>query len=108
FVSALVPLGGEVDLVLAVPAPRGADGARPLDHVVSMDAPADRVLPRPQIPEVAFDGEAAVLDNGASRDALKVIDQDVVRVLDGSRFAHLDGACEGHDTHLHLPPRWRL
>src|SRR5699024_10455563 len=71
-VPAHLPLGGEVHFFLAIPAPRGADGAGPFEYVIGVDAPADGVLPPVEVPELAFDGEAAMLDSCASGDALNI------------------------------------
>src|SRR5690606_9278471 len=71
-VAANPPFGGEVHLLLAVPAPCCADGAGPFEYVVGVDAASDGVLPSVEVPEFALDGEAAMLDPCASRDALDI------------------------------------
>src|SRR5699024_915784 len=64
--------GGEVDSVLAVPSPCCADGAGPFGYVVGVDASTDGVLPPVEVPELALDGEAAMLDPCTSGDALNI------------------------------------
>src|SRR5699024_8335575 len=68
-IAADFPFGGEVDSVLAVPSPCCADGAGPFGYVVGVDASTDGVLPPVEVPELALDGEAAMLDSGASGEA---------------------------------------
>src|SRR5699024_6661243 len=71
-VPADFPFGGEVDSVLAVPSPCCADGAGPFGYVVGVDASTDGVLPPVEVPEVAGDGEAAMLNGRTSGDALDI------------------------------------
>src|SRR5699024_1811705 len=71
-VPAHLPLGGEVHFFLAIPAPRGADGAGPFEYLIGVDASTDGVLPTGQVPELALDGEAAMLDPCTSGDALNI------------------------------------
>src|SRR5699024_2300109 len=87
-IAADFPFGGEVDSVLAVPAPCCADGAGPFGYVVGVDASTDGVLPPVEVPELALDGEAAMLDGRAAGDALDV-ERDDARVH-GLRDAGLD------------------
>src|SRR5699024_2491322 len=78
-IAADFPLGGELNIGAVVPLPCGADGAGPFGYVVGVDAASDGVLPAVEVPELALDGEAAMLHGCPSGDALNIERDDLRR-----------------------------